>query len=310
MNEIPRKSGMEVAMNGMKKNAFIMLAMLVAVGTAWAAQPVNESYPIAPGGEVEIDVLSGTVTVEAWGENSVQVTGTLGDGVESLEIEGDEDGVYIDVEYDEAYHGRQEVTTDLRIRMPATAALSIETVSASVSVTGITGDLDLETVSGNIDIASEPAALDVETVSGNIYVEFAPPESDVSSVSGLIEIRVAGGSLDAENVSGKTVVHGGTIDGGDLESVSGDITCEAALAPGSDLDIESMNGTITLVIDANLVASFDLNTFSGSIENQIGPEPRKTSKYTPGKELYFNTGTGGPSITLESFSGKIRLLTR
>ena len=297
-------------MNKVMKNACTMLAILVAVGTVWAAQTVNESYPIARGGEVSLDVLSGTVTVEAWGGDTVQVTGTLGDGVESLDIDADEDGVSIDVEYDEDYHGKQEIDTDLTIRVPPETALSIDTVSASISVTGVAGELDLETVSGDIDVASKPAALDVETVSGNIHIEFAPPDSDVSSVSGLIEIRAAGGSLDIENVSGKTVVHGGTIDGGDFESVSGDITCHADLAPGSDLDMESMSGTITLLIDANIVASFDLTTFSGSIENQIGPEPRRTSKYTPGKELYFNTGAGGPSVTLESFSGKIKLLTR
>lgn len=297
-------------MNRVAKNAFFLLAMLMAIGTAWAAQPVSESLPLAPGGEVDVEVLSGTVTIEAWNQNLVEVTGTLGDGVEGLDFEGDEDGVYIEVEYDEDYHGRQEVATALTIRMPAGAALSVETVSASISVTGVSGELDLESVSGNIDIASKPSALDIETVSGNIHVEAAPPESDISSVSGLIEIRTSGGSLDAENVSGKILIHGGVIDGGDLQTVSGDITCHATPGPGSDLDIETMDGTITLVVDAKLVASFDLSTFSGSIENQIGPEPRRTSKYTPGKELYFNTGAGGPSITLESFSGKIKLITR
>jgi hypothetical protein len=307
---MPGKPGVEVEMNRVAKNAFFLLAMLMAIGTAWAAQPVSESLPLAPGGEVDVEVLSGTVTIEAWNQNLVEVTGTLGDGAEGLDFEGDEDGVYIEVEYDEDYHGRQEVATALTIRMPAAAALSVETVSASISVTGVTGELDLESVSGNIDIASKPSALDIETVSGNIHVEAAPPESDISSVSGLIEIRSSGGSLDAENVSGKILIHGGVIDGGDLQTVSGDITCHATPGPGSDLDIETMDGTITLVVDAKLVASFDLSTFSGSIENQIGPEPRRTSKYTPGKELYFNTGAGGPSITLESFSGKIKLITR
>lgn len=297
-------------MDRITKTALLMLATLMAIGTAWAAQPVSEKLPLAPGGEVDIEVLSGTVTIEAWSQNFVEVTGTLGDGAEGLDFGGDEDGVYIEVEYDEDYHGKQVVATDLTIRVPAGAALSVETVSASISVTGVTGELDLETVSGNIDVASKPSSLDVETVSGNIAIETAPPETDVSSVSGLIEIRASGGSLDAENVSGKIVIHGGVIDGGDLETVSGDITIHANPGPGSDLDVETMNGTITLVIDANLVASFDLSTFSGSIENQIGPEPRRTSKYTPGKELYFNTGTGGPSITLESFSGKIKLMTR
>jgi hypothetical protein len=63
-------------------------------------------------------------------------------------------------------------------------------------------------------------------------------------------------------------------------------------------------------VDAGAVASYDLSTFSGSITNEIGPEPTRTSKYTPGKELSFNTGPGGPSISLESFSGAIKLMTR
>jgi DUF4097 and DUF4098 domain-containing protein YvlB len=292
------------------KYAVAMIAALVVVGTVWAAQPVSERLPIGAGGEIDIEVLSGTVTIEAWDKDVVEVTGTLGDGVEELEIDGDEDGVWVEVVFDEEYHGRHEVETDLTIRLPGGAPLSVETVSASISVMGVTGELDIETVSGNIQVSSKPAALDVESVSGNIFVESAPPESDVASVSGLIEIRAAGGLLDVENVSGKIMIHGGVIDGGDLMSVSGDITCHAIPGPGDDLDVETMDGTITLVVDSNLVASFELSTFSGAIENQIGPEPKRTSKYTPGKELSFNTGTGGPNISLESFSGSIKLITR
>ena len=297
-------------MNRIVKNTVVALAFLMAVGTAWTAQPVSETYPIGPGAEVDIDVLSGTVTIVAGSDGVVEVTGTLGDGVESLEIDGDEDGVYIEVEYDEHYHGKQQVDTDLMIRVPAGVVLSVETVSASISVDGVTGELDLETVSGSVDIATMPAALDVESVSGNISVESAPADSDISSVSGKIEIRAAGGSIDVENVSGKSMIYGGIIDDGDLESVSGDITCHAIPGPDGSLDIETMSGTITLMIDTTLVASFDLSTFSGSIENQVGPEPTRTSKYTPGKELYFNTGSGGPNISLESFSGSIKLITR
>jgi len=297
-------------MKGIARNTVIMVAALMVAGAAWTAQQVSEKHPAGPGAEVYIEVLSGILTVEKGSGDQVEITGTLGDGVESLDVEVDEDGIYIEVEYDEEYHGRQEVDTDLTIRVPAGAALSIETVSASTSVTDVTGDLDIETVSGNIQISSNPSALDVESVSGNIFVDSAPPESDVASVSGLIEIRAVGGLIDVENVSGEIMIHGGVIDGGDLETVSGDITCHAIPGPGNDLDIQTMDGAITLVVDPTLVASFELSTFSGSIDNQIGPEPKRTSKYTPGKELSFNTGTGGPSISLESFSGTIKLMTR
>jgi hypothetical protein len=297
-------------MNKIMKNAGVMLAVLLAAGAAWAAQPVSESVPIGPGGEVDIEVLSGTVTIQAGSGGVVEVSGTLGDGVEELEIEADEDGVYIEVEYDEEYHGRQEVSTDLLIKVPAGVSLSVETVSAAISVSGVNGEMDLESVSGSIGVSDMPAGLDVETVSGNISIESAPPESDLASVSGKIDVQAAGGLIDVENVSGKIMIHGGVIDGGDLESVSGDITCRAIPGPGNDLDIETMDGTITLLVDPSLVASFDISTFSGTIENQLGPEPKRTSKYTPGQELSFNTGAGGPSISLESFSGSIKLLTR
>ena len=292
------------------KYAGVILAVLLAAGTAWAAQQVSESAPIGPGGEVEIEVLSGKVTIQAGSGGLVEVTGTLGDGVEELEIDADEDGVSIEVEYDEDYHGRQEVSTDLLVKVPAGVSLSVETVSAVIAVSGLSGEMDLESVSGNIGISDMPAGLDVETVSGNISIESAPPESDVASVSGMIDIQAAGGLIDVENVSGKIMIHGGVIDGGDLESVSGDITCHAVPGPGNDLDIETMDGTVTLMVDPSLVASFDISTFSGTIENQLGPEPKRTSKYTPGSELSFNTGGGGPSISIESFSGSIKLLTR
>ena len=297
-------------MNRIAKNIVLALAFLMTVGVAWAAQPVSESFPVGPGAEVDIDVLSGSVTIVAGGSGLVEVTGTLGDGVESLEIDGDEDGVSIEVEYDEHYHGRQETDTDLTIRVPAGVVLTVETVSASISVDGVSGEIDLESVSGDVDVLSMPAALDVETVSGNVTIVSAPANSDISSVSGSIDIQASGGSIDVENVSGKILIQGGVIDDGDLESVSGNITCHAIPGPDGSLDIETMSGVITLVIDSSLVASFDLTTFSGSIQNEIGPEPRRTSKYTPGKELYFNTGTGGPNISLESFSGSIKLITR
>jgi DUF4097 and DUF4098 domain-containing protein YvlB len=297
-------------MERIMKHTVVAVALLLAVGGAWAAQQVSETYPVAAGGEVDVEVLSGSVTVETWTQNLVEVTGTLGDGVESLDIDGDEDGVYIEVEYDEDYHGKQTVETNLTIRVPAGVELSIETVSASITVAGVKGGVDLESVSGNIQVTGMPAVLDVENVSGNISVESAPGESEISSVSGLITVGTAGGALSVENVSGKVTISGGFLDDTDIETVSGEIVCHAVPRAGADIDINSMSGAITLMVDAGLVASYELTTFSGTISNAIGPEPWRTSKYTPGTELHFNTGTGGARISLESFSGGIKLVTK
>jgi DUF4097 and DUF4098 domain-containing protein YvlB len=294
----------------MKKTVIILALMITAAGFSWSAQTVNETYPLARGAEVSIENIAGSLTIIGWDAAEVQVEGTLGDGVEKLEVDVDDDGILIEVEYDEEYHGRQATMTDLTIRMPSNSDVSVETVSSSIDVSGLTAEVSLETVSGKVHVAGSPSALEVENVSGGILVDTAPHDTDLASVSGSIRVGTASGALSAENVSGSILIEGGTLDGADFETVSGEITCKAIPGPGGDVDIETMSGTITLFVDAGAVSSYELETFSGSIVNQIGPEPRKTSNYTPEKELYFNTGTGGPTISLTSFSGTIKLMTR
>ena len=297
--------------NTMNRMLTMLILVLAAAGAAWSSQPVNETIQVEPGWEISVENLAGSLTFEGWDSATLEVTGTLGDGVERLDIDVDEDGnVYLEVEFDEDFHGKQIQSTDLMIRLPAGSPLSVETVSASISVSGMSGGLELETVSGAIQIRGVPASLDIENVSGSVDVETAPSGSDVESVSGHIEIGSVMGDFDAENVSGDIVINGGTLGEASMETVSGNITCLAAPGPAGDVDMETMSGTISLVVDAGAVASYSLSTFSGSITNEIGPEPTRTSKYTPGKELRFNTGPGGPSISLESFSGAIKLMTR
>jgi DUF4097 and DUF4098 domain-containing protein YvlB len=292
-----------------------MLAMLVilvaAAGSVMAGQAVNESRPVPAGAEVSVENIAGSVKIDGWSSSSVQVTGTLGHGVEELKFSVDEeDGeVSIEVEYDEDYHGRHDEPTDLFINMPASSPVSVETVSASITVSGIDGSVDIETVSGKVDISGRPEALEIESVSGGVQVETAPSGTGIESVSGRIEIASAAGELEVENVSGTILVNGGRLGDADFETVSGNIECYA-LAGDGDVDMETMSGTITLTVNPDAVAYYELSTFSGSIKNDFGPEPKRTSKYTPGKELSFNTGSGGPSISLTSFSGTIKLMVR
>jgi DUF4097 and DUF4098 domain-containing protein YvlB len=289
----------------------IALALLVlATGLAWSAQTVNERHPVARGAEIDIENIAGSLTIVGWDAAEVQIEGTLGDGVEGLDVRVDDNAVHIKVEYDEDYHGKQASQTDLIIRVPSSSAVSVETISSSIDVSGVRGALDLESVSGRISVKGMPEGLGIENVSGAISVESAPDKSDLASVSGSITVGAAMGSLDAENVSGSIVIEGGTLAGADIETVSGNITCKAIPGPVGDIDMETMSGSITLVVDAGAVASYDLETFSGTISNDFGPEPKKLSKYTPEKELRFNTGSGGPSISLNSFSGTIKLQSR
>ena len=296
----------------MVKRTELMLVIGYGVaGVCWAAQSVDRSVKVSPGAEIQVENLAGSLVFEGTNGFEVTVTGTLGDGVEALEFDVDEyDGtVYIEVEFDEDFHGRQNQNTDLFIELPSSCPLSVETVSSSITVRGLDAEVEIETVSGAVQVSGTPSALDIENVSGKVVVDMAPADTGIESVSGSIEIGMVNGYIDAENVSGAISIQGGTLAGADFETVSGNITCHAVPGPSGDVDMETMSGTITLAAHPDMVASYQIETFSGSIANEFGPEPRSVSKYTPGKDLQFNTGPGGPRISLSSFSGAIKLVT-
>ena len=72
----------------------------------------------------------------------------------------------------------------------------------------------------------------------------------------------------------------------------------------------SVSGTITLKIKPPVNADFDIESFSGDIENCFGPKSRDTSKYTPGSELNFTQGSGGARVEIETLSGEISVCDR
>jgi DUF4097 and DUF4098 domain-containing protein YvlB len=286
--------------------AGLALLGLLAV-PAQASRPVNQTRPAASDVQVSVENIAGSVTVEGWGRDEVSVTGTLGDDVEELSISGDRDHLEIVVETPD--HGRhfQHTSADLRIRMPSPGRLEVETVSAFISVSAVTGPIELESVSGDQDVEGSARELDLETVSGNLTVSGDSKRVDAESVSGNVELQGVHGEVEASSVSGNVKVEGGPLQRGAFESVSGSVEFVGSLARSGRLEANSHSGEVTVFLPADISASFRATTFSGRIDSDFGPRPRRTSRYTPGEELEFSTGEGEARITLESFSGGVRI---
>jgi len=291
----------------MKKFAVLAAVVLLAAAPAWAQRTVNEMRPLSPTGGVTVSNIEGSVRVIGWSNAQVEITGTLGADVEELEITGDESELRIDVK---APKHPEWLETDLVLRIPVAASIEVETVSATVEVESLTGSVDLESVSGWVKTSGRPSELSVETVSGDITVAESAPRTDLASVSGSIKVDLATGRLDAESVSGAIRVENGSLESASFETVSGDISYAGDIVGRGSYDFESMSGGVTVLVPSGVSAQFDITTFSGSIDNDIGPEAERASKYTPEKELSFSTGSGGARVSIESFSGSIKIKTR
>jgi DUF4097 and DUF4098 domain-containing protein YvlB len=289
----------------MKKTAVLVLAAMAAVSTALADRSINETRPLAGDGRVEISNIAGEVKVEGWSGDGVVVTGTLEDGIEEVDISSGGSRLSIEVRVER--RARNNGSAYLTIKVPATAEVDVETVSADISVDGVTGEVDLESVSGDVEVSGAVASLSASSVSGDVRVATATGRSELETVSGKVVVRDAAGRLEVGAVSGEIEIEGGSLDSLTAETVSGSIFCRAVPTGRGRFSLESMSGSIELSVPSDVSADFEIETYSGEIKNDIGPRPSRSSEYGPGRELIFTAGAGGARVSIESFSGTVKL---
>jgi len=127
-------------------------------------------------------------------------------------------------------------------------------------------------------------------------------------VSGTIKVAGVRGDLSCRSVSGKIMVDAGK----DLKTlgcdvVSGDITVSGQLARKAEWDLSAHSGNVNVELAGKVDARFRLKTFSGDIDDVMGHQAERTSKYAPGKELSFTEGGGDALVKVDVFSGRIRV---
>ena len=292
----------------MKKLILVSAGLLLAASVN--AEDINETLDAAAYGTVEIYNTSGSVTVEGWSRNAVEVTGTLGEEVDEFIFERKGDTVVVKVKPIQGKSsGRRSTSSYITVLAPQKSSIDVATISAGIDVEGIEGEQELQSVSGGISTTAFGADVEAETVSGSIDIVGSnmDSETELATVSGGISARDMAGTIDLESVNGKLEVGGGSFSDAALETVNGRIEFKSNLRDGGDLDIETVNGKVVVDFIGSLSAEVDVNTFNGRIKNCFGPKPERTSKYAPGWELSFTEGGGDGSVSIATLNGGVTL---
>lgn len=298
--------------------AFLAAAVLAApslAGTALAATPVNETRPLDARGHLTVENLKGRIEVRAWDKREVKIEGSLGQGVEKLEITGDAQHLSVKVKYPKTgglgfFSGSDKSEpSQLRLMVPLQADLEIDAVSADVDVSGIaSGELSIDSVSGDVSVVGAPREAVIDSVSGDLKLILNSAKVSTESVSGDIDLRGRlGGDVHVETVSGDIEMsgHQSSVRKLNGNTVSGDMRISTALASAGRIGLESVSGNLTLRVPSNLSAQVRGESFSGELD---APGVQVTRpKHGPGASFEHRYGNGDGEITLESFSGDARL---
>jgi len=281
----------------------VLVSGILASSLTWAGESVNQSWNVSSDVKITVENTAGEIVIQAWDKNEVHLSGELGNSVEKLDINESANGLQISVEN---RNQRNTDSTELLLKVPASALISATGVSADIEITGSDNSkLTASSVSGNVSVSANSEWVSLESVSGDVTFTGASPRISAESVSGDIELSGISGSVDANTVSGDMTLLAGEIKSAKLETVSGDILMTAKLLDSGKLGAQSMSGDVTIKLPSSQAGSFRAQSFSGRISTDFGSVSK--ASHGPGSHLKYSVGEGGAEIKLESFSGSIRV---
>jgi DUF4097 and DUF4098 domain-containing protein YvlB len=287
------------------KRAALTLVAALAVPAALAAQTtVDQKRPAAADGTVTIENSAGSTKVTGWERAEVQVKGSVCQECE-LALTGSERRIHVEIE--SRHVNPMAGRSDIEVMVPASSSVSIEGFSATIVVAGVTGSVKAETVNGSITHSGGSKEVRLQSVNGAVDCVKAAGRLHVEAVNGAVTVRDASGELEASTVNGKLTVSGGTFDRVGLETVSGGVRFDGAVAAKATLRVESVSGPVDLYFPAGFGADFSVTSFSGPIANELGPAATKSNEFMPQKELTFTSGQGGAHVSVETLSGAVSI---
>lgn len=289
--------------------------LLIAAGTGSAAQvQIEKQRPAAAGGEVHIENLFGSIRVIGWDRPDVAVSGTLAPGAEGMEFDGDSECVDVEIEVPESWLYGQgdagEFGSDIEIRVPFATSLGIESINATIEIIDVRGSIELETVNGHVSVQGDPGEIEIATMTGNVEVIARGAAMAVETISGEVSLTGVAGEVAVETVSGAVTIEGTDLEYIEVSTTSGDITIDGTLRQEGEIELETFSGNVSLSLPSDVKAQFELTSFSGGIESSLGPTPSKEHRFSPYKQLRFNTGLDDFEVAIETHTGSIRLLTK
>lgn len=259
----------------------------------------------ASGGVVDLGIMTGEITVRGWSRAEARIHAHS----ESGAITFDHTSSHISLD---AHHGSDECEFDVTV--PYGTRVLMRSNSGDIHYLSVKGEIEARTVSGGVDISDAEGNVSVETVSGDMRARHVVGPLRVNTISGGIEATSVTGNAELSSVSGDISLLDTTSPVVRMETVSGTVTYSGNINPAGRYDFHSHSGDMTLRIPAETNATLSLGTFSGDIDTDFKLSLHgggDANGHHDGSHMDTTIGNGGGAhITIETFSGDVRIQRR
>lgn len=293
------------------------LLMLAGCDEAWFGdsgrfrEDFHYSYPLQAGGRFSIENTNGSIEINVWDQDTVEINGTKyapsEQMLKDIKIDVSAQPSSVSVRTVPAFHFRNG-GAKYSIRVPRRVQLDrVVSSNGGIRVYDVEGVAHLKSTNGGIRVSRVKGELDARTTNGAIEAVNQSGDAILHTTNGGIHVDMENGTLEA-----------GTTNGG----------IEARLAkgdPSKPVRLESTNGHIEVSMDSP--RELRANTSNSSIELRMPAEGAKVRARTSNSAIQTEfdelsramtskhslEGTiagGGPLIDLATSNGHIRLLRR
>lgn len=266
-------------------------------------------------GRLELESFSGEIQVSAWDRSAMRIQA------------GHEPGTHIQVEVRPAMVTLRSVRriripdpgdprhavveeidmpsrVDYRLTVPRRMSLRLSGIKSRISVEGVEGDVSAEAVTGSVTIRRCGGAIRANTVNGAVEVTGVRGSVEAGSMNDGVTLRDVEGRVRVETVGGDVGLERIVSESVEASTVSGNLRYEGALRAGGSYRFESHSGDVTVTLPARPDVTVSVDTYSGEFASSF---PMQGGGLKRGKQFDFTLGDGRAELSMESFSGMIRL---
>jgi DUF4097 and DUF4098 domain-containing protein YvlB len=198
------------------------------------------------------------------------------------------------------------VSVNYTVAAPAGTRLTISSISGSIRVSDIKGDISANSISGTVRVANGGRIAAAKSISGDVEIIDTQTDGaiEVQSVSGGVTLRkVAARRIDIGSVSGSVAVQDITCDRVEAHSFSGGVEFGGSLAKGGRYEFNSHSCDVRVVLAGSTGFELEASSFSGNIRSDLpiklqGDVGRRRSM----QGVY---GDGSAVLSVTTFSGSV-----
>ena len=207
------------------------------------------------------------------------------------------------------------VSVAYTVSAPAGIRLRASSISGSITVRDIKGDVSAESVSGNVQFFNGGRIASAKSISGNVELNDTAIDGNfnASSVSGSVILRrVKARQLDLGSISGEVVLEDVDSQQVEAQTVSGNLKFGGPVAKGGRYELSSHSGNVSVALGGSTGFEVEATSFSGSIKSDFsfntGSGDQGNTRWR--KSIRGVYGDGSAVLNLTTFSGSIVITKR